>query len=353
MSANTQNPRYACFASDNYAGICPEALDYMSKANTGFEFSYGDDQWTREACDLFRDIFETRCEVFFVFNGTAGNSLALASLCQSYHSVICHEFAHIETDECGAPEFFSHGVKLLLGNGEEGKLTPDSIGRLVTKRSDIHYPKPKAVSLTQATEFGTVYTPRELQALKKAAMTYSLKMHMDGARFANAVVSLKVKPRELANDCGVDVLVLGGSKNGLAVGEAVIFFDGALAEEFAYRCKQAGQLASKMRFLAAPWVGVLKTGAWLRNAEHANRQAETLAQKLRGIPEAEILMPRQANSVFVKFPPQTADRLTAMGWHFYAFIGAGGARLMCSWSTTEEMIKSFVGDLKKAIHKDK
>jgi threonine aldolase len=244
-------------------------------------------------------------------------------------------------------------VKLLLGNGGEGKLTPDSIGRLVTKRSDIHYPKPKAISLTQATEFGTVYTPLELHALKKAAMAYSLKMHMDGARFANAVVSLEVKPRELASDCGVDVLVLGGSKNGLAVGEAVIFFDVALAEEFAYRCKQAGQLASKMRFLAAPWVGVLKTGAWLRNAEHANRHAEALAQKLRGIPEVEILMPRQANSVFVKIPPQTVDRLTAKGWHFYTFIGAGGARLMCSWSTTEEMIASFIDDLKKSVSKSK
>jgi len=353
MASNLQDPRYACFASDNYAGICPEALDYLSKANAGFEFSYGDDRWTREACDLFRDIFGTRCEVFFVFNGTAGNSLALASLCQSYHSVICHEFAHIETDECGAPEFFSHGVKLLLGNGGQGKLTPDSIGRLVTKRTDIHYPKPKAVSLTQATEFGTVYTPPELHALKKAAMAYSLRMHMDGARFANAVVSLKVKPREIANDCGVDILVVGGSKNGLAVGEAVVFFDAELAGEFAYRCKQAGQLASKMRFLAAPWVGVLKNGAWLRYADHANQCAEILSRKLREIPEVNILMPRQANSVFVKIPQETADRLTAKGWHFYSFIGAGGSRLMCSWSTTEEMIDLFVDDLKKSIIKSK
>jgi len=350
MAANIQNPRYACFASDNYAGICPEAFEYMSRANAGFEFSYGDDRWTREACDLFRDVFETHCEVFFVFNGTAGNSLALASLCQSYHSVICYEYAHIETDECGAPEFFSHGVKLLLGNGPDGKLTPDSIARLVTKRSDIHYPKPKAVSLTQATEFGTVYTPAELHALKKTAKSYSLKLHMDGARFANAVVSLGVKPREIASDCGIDVLVLGGSKNGLAAGEAVVFFDVALAEEFAFRCKQAGQLASKMRFLAAPWVGVLKGGAWLRHAEHANLCAERLAKKLREIPEVSILLPRQVNSVFVKMPQETVDRLKANGWYFYTFIGAGGVRLMCSWSTTEEMIDLFVEDLKKSIN---
>jgi threonine aldolase len=353
MAANATDPRYACFASDNYSGICPEALDALSKANTGFEFSYGDDQWTREACDLFREIFGTRCEVFFVFNGTAGNSLALASLCQSYHSVICHESAHIETDECGAPEFFSHGVKLLLGSGPDGKLSPESVARLVTKRSDIHYPKPRAVSVTQATEFGTVYTPLELHALEKAARSHALKIHMDGARFANAVASLRVKPREIANDCGVDVLVLGGSKNGLAVGEAVIFFDVALAEEFAYRCKQAGQLASKMRFLAAPWVGVLKTGAWLRNAEHANRHAEALAQKLRELPEVQMLMPRQANSVFVKIPEEVSARLKARGWHYYTFIGAGGARLMCSWCTTEEMIDLFVEDLKKSVAKSK
>ncbi|MBN2188661.1 MAG: low specificity L-threonine aldolase [Chitinispirillaceae bacterium] len=353
MAASVQDPRYACFASDNYSGICPEALDALSKANAGFEFSYGDDQWTREACDLFRDIFETRCEVFFVFNGTAGNSLALASLCQSYHSVICHEFAHIETDECGAPEFFSHGAKLLLGNGREGKLTPESVARLVTRRSDIHYPKPKAVSVTQATEFGTVYAPAELRALNETARKYALRVHMDGARFANAVASLKVKPREIANDCGVDVLVLGGSKNGLAFGEAVIFFDVALASEFAYRCKQAGQLASKMRFMAAPWVGVLKTGAWLRHAEHANRHAEVLEQKLRGIPEVAVLMPRQANSVFVKISEEASARLKAMGWHYYTFIGAGGARLMCSWNTTEEMINLFIEDLKKSINKRK
>lgn len=339
--------KYLQFASDNYAGICPEALESFCRANRGYEFSYGEDRWTQEACDLFRELFECDCEVFFVFNGTAANSLALASLCQSYHSLICHEYAHIETDECGAPEFFSHGSKLLLGTGPNGKLTPESVERLVTKRSDIHYPKPRVVSLTQVTELGTVYTPAELRAIHQVTRRYGLKLHMDGARFANAVASLQVRPREIAQDCGIDVLCFGGSKNGLAVGEAIIFFDLQAAEEFAYRCKQAGQLASKMRFLAAQWIGVLKSGAWLRHADHANRCAALLAEKIREISEIEVMFPPQANSVFIRLAPAALEALRARGWHFYTFIGVGGARLMCSWATTEEEVDALVADLER------
>ena len=337
------------FASDNYSGICPEALAYLEKVNDGHESSYGDDRWTAEVCDLFREIFASPCEVFFVFNGTASNSLALASLCMSYHSIVCHRLAHVETDECGAPEFFSHGAKLLVAEGHNGKLDPAGVKEVVTRRTDIHYPKPKVVSVTQATELGTVYTPKELAALHKAAKSLHLKIHMDGARFANAVAFLGVKPRQISVDCGVDVLCLGGSKNGLAVGEAVIFFDLEPAEEFAYRCKQAGQLAAKMRFIAAQWLGVLKTGAWLRHAQHSNRCAAMLEQGLRKIDEVEILLPRQANSVFVKMPPAVIDAMHAKGWHFYTFIGLGGARLMCSWNTTEQAIKAFIKDLKGCL----
>ncbi|MBN1129596.1 MAG: low specificity L-threonine aldolase [Chitinispirillaceae bacterium] len=346
-------PKNPCFASDNCSGICPEAMDALIKANEGHTVSYGDDPWTREACDLFREAFETHCEVFFVFNGTAGNALALATLCRSYHSVICHEYAHIETDECGAPEFYSHGVKLLLGSGGQGKLAPGDITRLVTKRSDIHYPKPRAVSVTQATEFGTVYSASELHGIKKTAQAHGLRMHMDGARFANAVAELGVRPREIAPDCGIDVLVMGGSKNGLGLGDAVIFFDLALAEEFAYRCKQAGQLASKMRMIAAPWAGLLKNGVWLKNARHANACAERLAKRLREIAEVEILLPRQANSVFVKMEAAAAERLKRKGWHFYQFIGSGGARFMCSWNTTEAEVEALAGDLKESIRETK
>ncbi len=333
------------FASDNYAGICPEALTALQQANDGYEYSYGDDRWTAEACDLFRSLFECDCEVYFVFNGTAANSLALAALGQSYHSRICHEHAHVETDECGAPEFFSHGSKLLLAQGANGKMDPASIGDLVTRRSDIHYPKPRVVSITQATEMGTVYTPAELQAIQAVAVRHRLKLHMDGARLANAIASLEVKPRAVAQDSGIDVLCFGGSKNGLSVGEAVIFFDLAAAEEFAFRCKQAGQLASKMRFLAAQWVGLLRADAWLQHARHANQCAALLAERVATMPGVRLMFPRQANSVFVQMSPAAIAALRDCGWHFYTFIGVGGARFMCSWSTREADVLALAADL--------
>jgi threonine aldolase len=337
------------FASDNYAGICPEAMQATIEANAGFDTAYGEDRWTQEACDRFREVFETDCEVFFVFNGTAANSLAVSAMCQSYYSIICHQISHMETDECGAPEFFSNGAKLLLGSGENGKLTPDSLQQLVTKRTDIHYPRPRVVSVTQPTEVGTVYSPDELKDLWAMARTYGLSIHMDGARLANALDYLQLKPREITWECGVDVLCLGGTKNGLAVGEAVIFFDRAKAEDFDYRCKQAGQLASKMRYLAAPWVGMLRDGLWLKNAAQANACARLLEELLGEIPEVKIMFPRQANALFVSFPSRLTSALNAKGWHFYSFIGTGGARLMCSWASTEESVRAFVQDVKEAL----
>lgn len=247
------------FASDNYAGICPEAWSSMEEANRGHVSAYGNDPWTVKASDAFRELFETDCEVFFAFNGTAANSLALASLCQSYHGVICCDSAHVETDECGAPEFFSNGSKLLVARGVDGKLTPSAIHEIATKRQDIHYPKPQAVTITQATETGRVYTVTELQAISESCKAQGLRLHMDGARFANACASLGCSPAESTWKSGIDVLCFGGTKNGMAVGEAILFFDQKLAIDFDYRCKQAGQLASKMRFLAAPWVGMLLT----------------------------------------------------------------------------------------------
>ncbi len=349
MPRNKVHFRPQQFASDNYSGICPEAFEAMARVNTGHELAYGNDRWTAEACDLFRELFEAECEVFFVFSGTAGNSLALASLCQPYHSIICHRYAHVETDECGAPEFFSHGAKLLLAEGEMGLMDPVSLEQIVTKRTDIHYPKPKAVTLTQATELGTVYSRERLLEISRVCRNHSLKLHMDGARFSNAVVSLGITPRQITVDCGVDVLVFGGSKNGLCQGEAVVFFNTAAAEEFEYRCKQAGQLAAKMRFVAAQWLGVLKTGAWLRHAKHANDCAAELERHLLTIPEIEIILPRQANSVFVRMPDEIVGAMREKGWLFYTFIGLGEARLMCSWDTTEEAIVAFVHDLKEAV----
>jgi threonine aldolase len=337
------------FASDNYSGICPEALEYTLKANQGGSPAYGNDEWTQKATDRFRELFETDCEVFFVFNGTAANSLSLASLCQYYHSVICHEVAHIETDECGAPEFASNGSKLLVAKGDDGKLTPEAIEAIVTKRQDIHYPKPKAISLTQATELGTLYTLEELTAIKQVARDRGLKIHMDGARFANAVAAMRKTPAQLSWKSGVDVLCFCGTKNGMAMGEAIIFFDRTLAEDFAYRCKQAGQLASKMRFISAPWLGLLETGAWLSNAQHANHCAAYLENELLNIDGIEIMFPREANAVFAKMPDRIIEHLKAKNWQFYNFIGLGGVRLMCSWSTTKLRIDELINDVRMAM----
>ncbi|KIH76356.1 threonine aldolase [Geoalkalibacter ferrihydriticus DSM 17813] len=335
------------FASDNYSGICPQAWQAMAQANQGTAAAYGNDPWTARACDLLRDFFETDCQVFFVFNGTAGNSLALAALCHSYHSVICHESSHVETDECGAAEFFSNGTKILLVPGEHGKVDLDAVAHTVARRSDIHYPKPKVLSITQATELGTVYCLQELQAVGAQARHLNLHLHMDGARFANALASLAASPADISWRAGVDVLTLGGTKNGMAVGEAVIFFNRGLAEEFDYRCKQAGQLASKMRFLAAPWIGLLESGAYLRNAAHANRCAALLESELRKIKGVTLTHPRQANAVFVSMPPSLIESLRTRGWHFYTFIGSGHARFMCSWNTLEADIAALVADMRE------
>jgi len=338
------------FASDNCSGICPEAWAALAEANPGHEISYGDDAWTQKASDLIREVFETRCEVFFVFNGTAANSLSLASLCQSYHSVLCHELAHIETAECGAPEFFANGSKVLLLPGANGKIDATAIQRAVIKRTDIHYPKPHALSLTQATELGTVYSLDELGAVTDRARHHGLRVHMDGARFANAVAALDVAPAELTWKAGVDVLCFGGTKNGIAIGEAVVFFDLEAAREFDFRCKQGGQLASKMRFLSAPWVGMLRNGAWLRHARHSNAMAKRLAAGIKDLPGIKIAHAVDSNAVFAHIPDPAVQALHDRGWKFYTHVGAGEeARLMCSWDTTAEDVDQFAADLRVIV----
>jgi threonine aldolase len=337
------------FASDNYAGICPEAWQALQEADNGYATSYGNDPWTAKACDALRDFFDTDCEVFFVFNGTAANSLALSSLCQSYHSVICHDMAHVETDECGASEFFSNGTKLLTVSGDNGKVDLVEVEHTVKKRVDIHYPKPKVLSLTQSTELGTLYTPEELVAVHGLAKRLDLKLHMDGARFANAVAALDIHPKELTWRAGVDVLTFGGTKCGMPMGEAVVFFDRKLANEFDYRCKQAGQLASKMRYLSAPWLGLLKDDTLLRHAGHANACARKLSESLAKIPGVNLVHPTEANAVFVELPERVVTTLHNRGWVFYTFIGSGHCRFMCSWATTDEDISALSNDIREVM----
>jgi threonine aldolase len=337
------------FASDNTAAICRPAWAALEEANAANEISYGDDKWTRRVTELVREIFERDCEVFLVFNGTAANALALAHFCRSYDGVICHERAHCQTDECGAPEFFSGGAKLILASGVNGKLDLNHVASALARHPDVHSSKPRALSLTQATEFGTVYQPDEIGAMAEFARQQSLFVHMDGARFANAVAALDCPPKSITWELGVDVLCFGGTKNGTAAGELVVFFNKELAHEFDYRAKQGGQLASKMRFLAAPWVGLLQGGAWIENARHSNRCAKSLAEKLAVALGSAPVFPCEASAAFFRMSESLGASLRERGWRFYKFLEPDVYRLMCSWSTTERQIDEFVADVRNSL----
>lgn len=340
------SPQYA-FASDNTAGVCPEAWAALAEANDGPAASYGEDPITRRAREQFRERFETDCDVYFVFNGTASNALALAACCRSPHTrILCHEVSHVDTDECGAPEFFSGGAKVTPLPGPEAKLRPAEVKAALGRGHGVHYPRPGALSLTQATEWGTIYRPAEIHALASLAHDHGLAVHMDGARFANAVAALSnCSPAALTWRAGVDVLSFGGTKNGMLSTEAVVFFNHDLAREFDYRVKQGGQLASKMRFAAAQWSAMLQNDAWLAHAAHANALAQRLASALRAIPSLRLLAEPEVNSVFVEMPPALYAALAERGWQFHRFIGAHGYRLMCSWATSTADVDTFVADV--------
>ena len=335
------------FASDNCAGICPEAVAALAEANRGIAASYGDDDWTRRLCDRVREIFEIECEVFLVGNGTTANALALAQLCQPFHSVICHEHAHIETDECGAVEFFTRGSKLITTPGENGKLDLGEVETVLARQHDLHSHKPRVISITQATELGTVYRATEIRAIAEFASAHTMLLHMDGARFANAVATLRCAPKEVTWQAGVDVLCFGGTKNGLAAGELAIFFDKNRVAEFDYRVKQAGQLFSKMRFLAAPWLRLLEDNLWLGNAARANTMAKKLGDALSRN-GAEIIFPTETNAVFPRLHPHVSAKLQKCGWQFYQFIAPDVYRLMCSWATDDDAITALANDFKTA-----
>jgi threonine aldolase len=333
------------FASDNTAAICPEAWAALEKANINEAPSYGEDGWTGQVCDRIRELFETDCDVYFAFNGTAANAASLAQLCQSFHSAICHQYSHLQTDECGAPEFFTKGSKLLLIGGTDGKIDLGQAAAVVARHTDIHSHKPGAISIAQATEFGTVYTRDEVAAIGQFADAHGMFLHMDGARFANSIASLNCLPKAITWEVGVDALCFGGTKNGTAAGELVIFFEKRLSREFDYRLKQAGQLGSKMRFLAAPWLGLLTDDVWLQNARHANGRARHFADRLRNEAKIEIVFPVDANAVFVRMSEQLVEHLQSRGWHFYKFVEPDIYRLMCSWSTTDKVISEFIADI--------
>ncbi|MDE8345604.1 MAG: low specificity L-threonine aldolase [Acidocella sp.] len=338
------------FSSDNITTIAPEIMAAITEANHGPAHSYGDDDWTRALTRRAREIFETDLAIYPVATGTAANALALAVLCPPYGGVFCHESAHIESDECGAPEFFSGGAKLLTIPGVGGKFTATALThaiRTATGRG-VHKVPPAAISLSQASEWGTIYTPAELQALSTTARKAGLRIHVDGARFANAVSTLNCHPGDITWRAGVDMLSLGATKNGALAAEAVVIFDLSLVEAFEYRRKRAGQLFSKMRFAAAQMTAYLTEDLWLRHAAQANAMATRLAAGLTILPGVRLAAPVQANECFAIMPERMATALEAQGFGFYRWATPGLAahedaiRLVASWTTTEDEVDQFI-----------
>ena len=328
------------FASDNNAGVHPEVLQAIAAANQGHAVGYGDDPCTEAAIRKFKRHFGADIEVFIVFNGTAANCLSLKALTNTYHAVICAEAAHIYTDECGAPEKFT-GCKLIPLPAREGKLTVEAVRQAYHGIGDQHHVQPRVISITQATEVGTVYKPSEIKALARFAHEHDMFLHVDGARIANAAVSLGQSLRQASRDLGVDVLSFGGTKNGALGAEAVVFFDKALARDFLYLRKQGMQLASKMRFISAQFDALLTGDLWRKSAEHANRMARLLQKNLSPIPDVKVVYKVEANGVFVKIPRKAIARLQKRYFFYVWNEEQSVVRWMCSFDTTEHDIKQF------------
>ncbi len=337
------------FASDNTAPVSPEIMAALAEANTGHEPSYGADPLTRRLTEKARDVFGTDLTVFPVATGTAANALALATLVRPYGAVLCYEEAHIATDECGAPEFYMGGAKLVTLPSETGRITPAQVDAGMARATDggVHHVLPEAVSITQATEWGTVYSVDQVAALGQSCRRHGLHLHMDGARLANALAYLGCTPAELTWRAGVDALSFGATKNGALAAEAVVFFNPALAAGFERRRKRAGQLWSKLRFLSAQMLGYLEGDLWLRNATHANAMAQALARGLGAVPGARLLQDVQANELFVAMPEDTVQALEGAGARFYRWIGVPGValpviRLVTSFATTRAEVDTFL-----------
>ncbi len=332
------------FSSDNITPMAPEILAAIEAANHGTVHSYGDDPWTHRLNALANDVFEREVAIYPVATGTAANSLALAALTPPFGGILCHHDAHIGNDECGAPEFFT-GAKLIGLPGEHGLIAPDVISPRILQMAErgIHQVKPAAISISQATEWGTVYTPAQITAIAACG----LPLHMDGARFANALAHVGCTPAEATWKAGVDVLSFGATKNGALAAEAVVFFNLDLAKDFEYRRKRAGQLFSKLRYASAQLVAYLENGTWLRHAAHANQMAARLAA---GLPAGSLIAPVQANELFVALPEPAIAALAAQNFGFYRWAAPAGVtlpviRLVTAWCTTPEDIDHLLAAL--------
>ena len=340
------------FLSDNTAAAHPDILRAITQANAGHAPGYGADGFTEEAEKLLEAMFDTDVRAFLVTTGTAANALALSAMTPPYGGILCHEEAHINTDECGAPEFFT-GAKLIPLPGEHGKLTPAGVKRrLAAFAHGEHQVKPAVLSISNPTESGVLYTPGEVRALADLAHEHDMLLHVDGARFANAVAALDCHPDDLAGRAGVDALTLGATKNGALMAEAVLFFRTALAVEFPRRRKRAGQLVSKSRYLGVQFVAWLRDDLWLELALHANAMARLLSARLEAVEAADIATPVQTNMVFAWLPRKLHEALVEEGAEYYCWREEHErvlARLVCSWQTTEEEVEAFATALARHV----
>ena len=336
------------FASDNNAGVHPDILKEIVSVNNGHAIGYGSDRWTEEALGIFSLHLGSACETFFVFTGTAANVLGLTSVTRSWNSIITASTAHLEQDECGAPEKFTGG-KVLTVDTTDGKITTAIVEKHMHGFDFEHHSQPKVISITQTTEMGTVYTVSEIRTIADYAHSRGMLLHMDGARLANAAVFLKLPFRAFTTDAGVDVLSFGGTKNGMMFGEAICFLKSGLSTDFKYIRKQGMQLASKMRFISAQYIGYFKDDLWKKCATHSNSMAKILAVNIEKIKGVKITQPVQSNGVFVIIPTEVAERVRK---HFFFYPWnetISEYRLMTSWDTTEEDIEDFIILLKKEL----
>jgi threonine aldolase len=341
MTVNTQ------FGSDNHAGVHADIMAAIAAANRGPAVAYGADSHTDRASEKFKEHFGKNIDVYFVFNGTGANVIALKTLTQPFNAVICSEHAHINADECGAPENFL-GCKLLTVHTADGKLTIDDIGRHLQGRLDQHRVQPAVVSITQSSELGTVYTPDEIREIAAYCHGHGLYLHMDGARIANAAAGLNVGLNDCSGALGVDLLSFGGAKNGLLFGEALVSFDPRLSKNTIFIRKQAMQLASKMRFIAAQFSALLTDDLWLENASHANRMAQLLAAQIKDIPELKIVQKVQANAVFASLPRPAIDKLLKKYFFYIWDEDKDEVRWMTSFSTSEDDIAKFAAAIRES-----
>lgn len=336
------------FGSDNHSGFSPEVIDALLRANDRHALAYGDDEVTERLRVLIKDTFGPQASIYLVFNGTGANVLSIDAMCRTYEAVVCAETAHINVDECGAPQRVV-GCRLLTVDTPDGKLTPALVKTRLHGFGFEHHSQPKAISISQPTELGTLYTLDEIRALADLAHSYNMYLHIDGARLANAAVALGCSFKEMTTDQGVDVLSFGGTKNGLIMGESCVILNPALDNDMLYRRKQMTQLGSKMRFMAAQMECYIESGIWRRNAEHSNRMAHLLYNELRDVPTVRVMYPVQVNSVFVQLPREVWISLQE-DYFFYDWNeDANVVRWMCSFDTTEDDIRNFVQALKNRL----